>query len=198
MENILIDMLRADLQGFPDSPLPTGYSMRLYRPGDADLWVDIVDEADEFLTVTQETFDKEFGYDLPAMGDRCYFLVDSSGREIGTTTAWYAPNYKGDGVCYGRVHWVAIRPEAQGRGLCKPMLTVIMKRLAQSHDRGVLGTSSRRIPALKCYLDFGFVPDMTSDRAFEGWSQVCSVMKHPNLDVVPELRALDEQDRAGT
>ena len=67
------------------------------------------------------------------------------------------------------------------------MLTVIMRRLAEDHPCAVLGTSSRRLPALKCYLDFGFVPDMTEERAIEGWSQVRSVLKHPTLEAMPEL-----------
>ncbi len=187
MENINLVMLRADLLGFPDLPLPNGYTVRFYRPGDEDLWVDIVGAAEDYLTITRETFDEEFGDDLPGLQDRGYFLVDPDGHEVGTTTAWYAPDYKGDGVCYGRVHWVAIRPAYQGRGLCKPMLSVIMKRLAQSHDRGVLGTSSGRIPALKCYLDFGFVPALDEDRAVEGWSQVRSVLRHPTLEAIPQL-----------
>lgn len=182
MENIQISMIRPDMTRLPDLPLPAGYAMRLYRPGDEPLWIDIVRSGEPFIDITDDLFQKEFAADMSSVKRGMYFLVEPGGREIGTTTIWPAPNLKGDGLDYGRVHWVAIHPDFQGRGLCKPMLSFIMKEMAGRYERSVLGTSTGRIRALRCYLDFGFRPDMKFDRAEEGWAQVRSVLKHPALE----------------
>jgi len=188
LENLTISMLRLDLLDLPSVPLPGGYAMRLYQPDDATLWTDIIGSAETLISITDETFEKEFGGHLSELEDRCHFLLDPKGRAVGSATAWFSPNRKGDGVTYGLVHWVAIRPEAQGRGLCKPMLSVILDRLSRSYECAALTTSSRRIPAIKCYLDFGFIPDLECDRAVEGWSQVRSLLKHPTLEAITGLK----------
>ncbi|MBN1341356.1 MAG: GNAT family N-acetyltransferase [Phycisphaerae bacterium] len=189
LENINIGMIRPHLRDIPDLPLPDGYSMRLYRKGEGPLWTEIVRRAEPFLEIDDDRFDKEFGAHLDKLPDRCHFLLDPGGRAVGTTTAWFLDDYAGDGETYGLIHWVAIRPESQGRGLCKPMLTIVLTRLAHEYDKAALNTSSGRIPALKCYLDLGFVPYMSRERAVEGWSQVRSVLKHPVLEAMPELGA---------
>lgn len=188
-ENLTVSMLLSDLLDLPFVPLPAGYAMRLYQPGEGALWTDIIGSAETLIPITAETFDREFGGHLNELEDRCHFLLDPNGRAIGSATAWFSPDRKDDGVTYGLVHWVAIRPEAQGRGLCKPMLSVILDRLSRSYDCAALTTSSRRIPAIKCYLDFGFFPDLECDRAVEGWSRVRSVLKHPTLEAIPGLKA---------
>jgi ribosomal protein S18 acetylase RimI-like enzyme len=177
-------MIRANLMNLPDLSLPDGYTMRLYRPGDEALWIDIVRSGERFITINDDKFQREFAQDMSSVATGMFFLIEPGGREVGTTTIWPAPNLKGDGLDYGRVHWVAIHPDFQGRGLCKPMLSFILKRMAQRYERSVLGTSSGRTIALKCYLDFGFLPDMTWERAREGWSQVKSVLKHPVLEAM--------------
>ena len=63
----------------------------------------------------------------------------------------------------------------------KAIMTRAMVRLAQEYDEAYLSTSSARIPAIKIYLDFGFVPDMERDRAEEAWTEVREHLKHAAL-----------------
>src|SRR5207248_4802613 len=87
---------------------------------------------------------------------QCY-LLNAFGQAIGTGTAWFNDNF--EGKSFGRVHWLAILPEFQGRGLGKPLLTAICSRLRDlGHERAYLTTSTQRIPAIRLYLRFGFVP----------------------------------------
>lgn len=60
------------------------------------------------------------------MTERCLFIENEHGEAIATTTAWY-----GDlrGKVEGRIHWVGVIPEYQGRGLAKPLLSEAMKTL---------------------------------------------------------------------
>jgi len=180
LENIGITMIREHLRDIPQYELPPGYSMRRYRPGDKRTWLEIHDRAEFLIKVTGKTFDENFGYDLAAMPKRCYFLVSPDGQDIGTITAWYIKNYHGR--AWGRIHWVAIVPEYQGKGLSKPIMTIAMNRLRSlGHRRAMLTTATPRIAALKTYLEFGFVPDMRRDRAQEAWSMVARVIEHPAL-----------------
>lgn len=180
MEFIQVVMVRPDLADLPQHELPAGYALRLYRPGDKRSWLRIQRRAERFLDITGKTFDANFGDDLPAMEKRSFFLVSPDGRDIGTTTAWYDRNYAGK--AWGRVHWVAIVPEFQGRGLAKPMLSAVMNRMkALGHRRAVLGTQTPRLPAIKVYLDFGFRPDMTTADADRAWRLVRERLPHPAL-----------------
>lgn len=183
MEYIQVTMLRENFANVPQFPLPAGYSLRLYKPGDKATWLRIWQAAEaktRLSTINAEMFDKSFGSDLAGMEKRCLFLVDAKGRDIGTTTAWYDRNYHHK--AWGRVHWVAILPEFQGKGLAKPMLTAAMNRLKTlGHRRAILGTQAPRLVAIKVYLDVGFVPDMTAKDAQRAWDMIRDALPHPAL-----------------
>ena len=153
--------------------------MRLYHPGDKAAWTGLQRISDS-LSNAGEVFDKVFGLDLPAMERRCYFLVSPDVEDVGTVTAWYDRNYQGRR--WGLIHWVAIVPEHRRKGISKPMMTVAMNCLrGLGHRRALLRTATHRIPALKTYLDFGFVPDMTCKGAEHAWAMVREMVDHPTL-----------------
>lgn len=171
MEYIFVVMIRPHLRDIPQVALPEGYHFRMYRPGDRDTWVRIHQESEPFIKITSETFDREFGSDDSVLARRMMFLVAPDGQDVGTITAWFDRNYKGKP--YGRIHWVSLHPDHRGKGLSKAMMTValnLMKKLG--HKRAILGTQTPRIPAITTYLGYGFVPDMTVDRAEEAWQLV--------------------------
>ncbi len=179
MESIPVAMVREDMENIPQYPLPGGYQMRRYRPGDKDTW-SLIHRIADSRPDAEEIFDRVFGPDLPAMERRCYFLVSPDGNDVGTITAWYERNYHRRR--WGLIHWLAILPEHQGRSLSKPMMTIAMNRLGWlGHRRALLRTATSRIPALKTYLDFGFAPDMRSKDADRGWRLVRQFVDHPAL-----------------
>ena len=57
MAIISIRMLREDLEEIPRYPLPEGYAMRRFRPGDRATWVRIEQESDPEEGLSGETFD---------------------------------------------------------------------------------------------------------------------------------------------
>jgi GNAT superfamily N-acetyltransferase len=179
MKNYSVKMIREHIDNIPNIPVPEGFSIRNYCPGEGHIWTRIQRAAEPFLEIEDDLFDREFGHNLKAMEDRSFFLVADEGKEIGAITAWWNPDWK-DGE-WGQIHWVAVHPDYQGRGLSKPMMSVAMKRLKQFHDRCFLGTSTRRIVAIKVYLDFGFYPDLESENSREAWVEVASVLEHPIL-----------------
>lgn len=61
------------------------------------------------------------------------------------------------------------------------MLSYALIQMAQWHERAFLGTQTRRLAAIKLYLDFGFVPDLDGPWAREAWREVREVLDHPVL-----------------
>jgi len=93
--------------------------------------------------------------------------------------AWPLPDGRGsEGQRYGRVHWVAIVPEMQGKGLSKPMLSVVLDRLRElGHGRAYLTTNTVRTAAINLYLKFGFAPDIRAPHEVGAWRDVRAQIK---------------------
>lgn len=176
-------MIRPDMAGLPQYFPPDGYSIRTYRPGDEASWTLIHEKTYNDVAITLEDFQKSFGYDLVAMEDRGFFLETSKGEVVGTATAWYEDDFHDKD--FGLVHWVAIIPEHQGKGLSKALMTRVMNRLAQSHDRAMLRTSAERIPAIHLYLNYGFRPLYYTKRCPKEWDLVRGSLSHRLLDDPP-------------
>ena len=158
-------------------PIPDGYCIRNYRNGEEGLWAEIETAAGEFETEKEalEQFEEEFGPYREEMEKRCFFLMHKkSGRPAGTTTAWYNDNYKGES--YGRIHWVGIHPDFQGRKLAKPMLATAMLRLAEYHDKAYLTTQTTSYKAINMYLDFGFRPELVRDGCRRAWKMIEEIL----------------------
>ena len=171
-------MIRENMENIPNFPIPDGFAIRNYRRNEGHIWTRIVKAAEPYIDIDDGLFDREFGHHLSVMADRSFYLTTDTGEEIGTTTAWWQDV---DGEVWGQIHWVAVHPDYQGQGLSKPLMSVAMARLKQSHERCFLGTSTGRIPAVKVYLDFGFIPDLSHENAQEAWTEVASVLEHPLL-----------------
>ncbi len=162
------DMIREDLEDLPAFAAPQPYSIRSYRPGDEQAWRRIHLAAEKRAEITPELFAREFGTDPERLARRQFYLLDGSGREVGTATAWFDECYRGRR--FGRVHWIALVPGHQGRGLSKPLLGAVCRRLKElGHQRAYLTTSTARLPAVGLYLKFGFRPAARSDEELAAW-----------------------------
>jgi GNAT superfamily N-acetyltransferase len=177
MENVTFVMLRDDLRDVPRRPLPDGYVLRPYGDGGRAAWIRIWSAADG-ATADGATFDREFGGRIDAMPRRSIFLVSPDGREVGTVTAWFARHR---GRRYGKLHWVAIHPDHQGRGMGGCLVSAGLERLRElGHRRALLRTQTFRLAAIRTYLDFGFVPEAEEVRAL-----LRERLDHPALDAAP-------------
>jgi GNAT superfamily N-acetyltransferase len=176
-EYINVRMVRENLNDIPKYGLPAGYSIQWYQPGYEKHWQAIQSLADEYNRVTPDLFQEQFGTDAQLLSERQCFLCDSEENFIGTASAWL--DFQGK-KSPGRIHWVAIVPQQQGKGLAKPLLTVVCKRLKElGHSRTYLTTQTVRIPAINLYTKFGFVPVIDSDRDREIWEKLRQYVKYP-------------------
>ena len=174
-----IHMIRPHLRDIPQVPLPQNYSIRPVRADEGGIWTEIVHAAEEWLDLSADLFVEEFGHDLQTAAERCFFILDDKDYAVGTISAWYRHDYRG--LDYGLIHWVANRPAYQGLGLGKAGLSFALNTLAQWHERALLGTQTKRLPAIALYLNFGFLPDLDEPGAREDWRQLRDQLKHPAL-----------------
>ena len=169
-------MIREHLEDIPEYNWPTGYSIRWYQPGDEKSWCRIHLLADKYTDVTLDLHEKEFGRNTQVLTKRQCFLVDSKGESIGTASAWFDEHGE---QSLGRVHWIAIVPMEQGKGLAKPLLKTVCNKLKElGHPKAHLTTQTVRIPAINLYLKFGFVPAIDSDRDRKIWRQLSKHLKY--------------------
>ena len=170
MKRIPLKMVREDLLDIPQYALPVGYQIRLFEKGDEHIWARIETSVDEFKDeqAALEHFTKEFGAHLADMTMRCLFIENEAGEAIATTTAWYG-DLHGDGEIAGRIHWVGVIPDYQGKKLSKPLLSAAMNILANHHSTAYLTSQTTSYQAINLYLNYGFEPFMTAPSCEEPW-----------------------------
>jgi mycothiol synthase len=173
-KNLPLKMSRANLDNLPAFALPKDFSLRWYQPGDEAHWLRLHLAADKHNEITLELFQNQFGAGEKNLRERQGYLLSSGGEVIGTGTAWFDDQFVGGP--WGRVHWMAILPVFQGRGLGKALLSAICRRLRElGHGRAYLSTSSARLAAIKLYLRFGFAPMMLSEEDEAAWKELLAV-----------------------
>ncbi len=175
----MVIMLRQNMDSIPRINLPDGFSSRGMTRDDVRNWTEIWRSLEPSGRIGDDLFFNEFGKDWDEIGRRCFLIEDTAGSCVGTISAWYDSSFKGGE--WGRIHWVAVRKEFQGRGLAKPMLSLAMEKLASRHCRCYLVTHAHRIPAISLYLKFGFVPDLSSEKFRKLWIGVLEKLQDPSL-----------------
>lgn len=171
MKRIPLKMVRKDLLNIPQYSLPAEFSIRMFEKGDEHNWARIETSAGEFKSedAALERFNKEFGPYIDEMARRCIFIENKNGEAIGTTTAWYG-NLNADGEISGRIHWVGIIPEYQGKKLSKPLLSAAMNLLGRYHSKAYLTSQTTSYQAINMYLNYGFEPFITGPSCDEAWT----------------------------
>ena len=183
-DNMTVNMIRPHLRDIPDVPFPDGYGVRALHRNEGGLWEDIWRDAEPFFKIENGLFEKEFGDDPAAIERRCFIITAPDGVAAATISAWYSRDI--DGLDYGRIHWVATRKTYQGKGIMRAGLSYALRQMAQWHTRAVLGTSTGRVAAIKLYLDYGFLPDMSAPNAREAWTSFRKKLNHPALTFLDE------------
>jgi len=138
----------------PDHPFPEGFGYRLMTEDDIPLWIDIQRDAEPYLDTEDDLFMKEFGNHLSEAWKRCYMIINSTGTGVGIISAWWDDDFEGSPS--GRLHWLAIRPAHQGKGLAKAATALVTRRFKNEFCRAYLSTQSKRAAAIRIYERFGY------------------------------------------
>ena len=175
-----LTMELADVASVQAPGIPAGFGISRYRPGAETDWARIERAAGEFPDEAKALahFGSEFGAHSAQMQERCLFLHGPDGIAIGTATAWHGEH---GGSVIGRLHWVAIVPAFQRRGLSKPLVAAALALMRRWHDRAYLTTQTTSWVAVKVYLDFGFTPVHDRPDSREAWTLMARVLGDPAL-----------------
>lgn len=183
--DVPLGMARAHLEAIPQFTPPPGYRLRGYAAGDVVTWTSIQRVADTLNTIDAGLFGRQYGSAPDALAERMLFVTTGEGEDVGTISAWWE---HGTRTCVpgdrGRVHWLAVRPDHQRRGLAKALMTRALTVMARHHASAMLDTSSGRPWAARLYLDFGFLPepsDLEDVARRAAWRAVQGVIDHPRL-----------------
>ena len=159
------------LKTIPESALPVGFQFRLFQAGDENHWARINVATEEFsgIGAAMQRFNQEFGPYLAEVKKRMLFILNEEEMPIGTATAWFG---EWEGKVIGRLHWVEIIPEYQGKGLGAPLISKAIELLAVYHDEAYLKTQTTSQAAIHLYEKLGFEPAILSEEEKEGWSLI--------------------------
>jgi ribosomal protein S18 acetylase RimI-like enzyme len=165
-----VSMIR-DLSDILSPPAPEDYTLRWYRPGDEAIWLGIHRRVGIYDPVSPDLFRREFGDSESLLSDRQCYLIGADGAPVGTITGWTAgPERAAD---EGRVHWLAVVPEHQRRGLGKHLTLTACARLRElGADTAYLTTGSENLPAIRLYLGLGFRAETGSEEEARVWKAV--------------------------
>ena len=148
------------LDTIPHYVLPEGFRFVNYQNGDKAAWIDIELSAGEVLNLEhgQECWNRYYGSKEVELPDRMFFIEDKSGNKIATATAFY-DIHTGDSPDNGQLHWVAIKTEAQGKGLSKPLITHTLEKMKTlGYGKIKIHTQTNTWLACKIYHELGFQP----------------------------------------
>ena len=171
-------MVRPNLEALPELQLPSGYGMRTYREGDEAHWAHII--SDSFggrKRTAQDTRNEITSRDV-FLPDGFYFATHQ-GTPVGTACAWRQSVEETD---VGYVHMVGVVAEHTGHKLGK---WVSLAVLTYFRDNGfkcsMLDTDDFRIPAVKTYLNLGFIPVYVEAGQPERWQKIFETLGLPAM-----------------
>ena len=173
-------MVRPNLENLPKLALPAGYGMRTYQEGDEVHWANII--SDSFggrQRTVQDTQDEITGRDV-FVPDGLYFATHQ-GIPVGTACAW---RQSVDERAVGYVHMVGVVAQHTGHKLGKWVsLAVLFYFRDHGFISAMLDTDDFRLPAIKTYLNLGFIPVYVEEGQPERWRDIFEKLEMPPMSV---------------
>jgi mycothiol synthase len=157
----------------PFSPA-AGYSVRTFRDGDEQAFLSLMSCLDF------DPWDEaKLAYNMNRIIPEGWFLATDSSRQI-IATAMCMHNYSGRSPFTGDVGWVACHPDHRGKGLGRCLCARVTRRFLKAGYTAIqLHTEYYRLPAIKTYLNLGYVPSIASPEASALWECVCAHLNWP-------------------
>lgn len=166
-------MRRANLDKLPALPhLPKGYELKIATVQDAKEIATLLKTAySPFWTAFRAKYIL-----LDAEDVKRTYIVMFQNKPIATASARIAPGlYSGSGY----VHWVAVHPKHQGKGLGYIVSLAVLQHLKDIGCKdAVLQTDPSRLPAVKLYLKLGFLPEYVYPSQKNLWEKVLNKTHH--------------------
>jgi GNAT superfamily N-acetyltransferase len=152
-------IMRIDRDAFDSSEpeLPQGFSFCHFTPRNVDDWSRIETSVLEFASekLAKSYFEATFLPCEEELRKRCLFVLNAEGVPVATANAWYVDSDLG---YQALLHWVAVCPEYQGRGIGKAVVKKalsVFSRLDEGHSVW-LHTQTWSHVAIRMYHSLGF------------------------------------------
>ena len=171
-----LHMIRRTLDNLPALVLPTGCSIRCFRDGWEKKWERIITESFEAQPGTYD-FEKVMRADPSFRPERILFAC--FGEEPAAVAAAYSWPHKLPG---GMLHYVGALKSHRGMGLGRAVSLAALYRMKEDgFTTAWLSTDDFRLPAIKTYLDLGFVPLLVHENQRARWAAVFEKLGRPGL-----------------
>ena len=157
--HIGILMTKTDTKNYPRFELPIGFAFCGYKAGYEKEWADLMFELGQTDTLkqAQEVFENEFLSKPELLQKQCLFVLDKSGEVAACGSLWHGEHF---GKQLWRIHWIATKPNYQGKGLIKALLTKLLDIYNELGFDGFVYLTSQTwsYKAINLYSKFGFMP----------------------------------------
>lgn len=172
-------MVRPNLEDLPELVIPEGYGLRSYIKGDEIHWANIITDSFGGSKRTAEDTRREILERDVFVPDGLFFTTYED-TPVGTACAW---RQSVDETEVGYVHMVGVESKHTGYKLGK---WVSLAVLYYFRDNGficsMLDTDDFRIPAIKTYLNLGFIPLFLEDTQHSRWKQIFETLDLPFME----------------
>ncbi|MYC76248.1 GNAT family N-acetyltransferase [Candidatus Poribacteria bacterium] len=171
-------MVRPHLEDLPELQLPPGYGIRTYREGDEVHWARIISDSFGGRTRTAQDTRNEITSRDVFIPDGLYFATHQD-IPVGTACAWRESVDEKD---VGYVHMVGVVAEHTGHKLGKWVsLAVLIYFRNNGFKCSMLDTDDFRVPAVKTYLNLGFIPVYVEEGQIERWQKLFEQLGLPAM-----------------
>ncbi len=171
-------MVRPNLNDLPKLELPHGYGLRTFQEGDEVHWANII--SDSFggrERTAQDTHNEIISRDV--FVPEGLFFVTHENIPVGTACAWRQSVKEND---VGYVHMVGVTGEHTGQKLGKWVsLAVLFYFRDHGFTCSILDTDDFRLPAIKTYLNLGFVPVYVENSQPKRWEDIFKRLELPKI-----------------
>lgn len=182
LPHIGVLMEKFDTKCYPKYELPKGYHFSKYKQGFEEEWAKLQFEVEETDTLEEAkiAFNSEFLHGesmnwinrttnhpdfnniessrfFIKLCERMVFIVDNKDKVVGTGCVWGGKMF---GEEFQRLHWIAVSPEHQGKGIAKALVSKLLDIYNELGYNGYIHLTSQTwsYKALNIYMEFGFKP----------------------------------------
>ena len=169
--------------GMAEMKLVPGFTVREMRPGEEADWSYACLGSFDREEVSPECYEKMMAHDEGVRMEDVFFVC-KDGKPVGTAAARME---KDDPF----LHFVAVNPDFRGYKLALGVIAAVINRHIELGRKGCfLWTDDWRVPAVKSYLNLGFLPVLFDEGAREGWEKELRLLgigsvKAYNADMTP-------------
>jgi GNAT superfamily N-acetyltransferase len=156
-KNVIMRFDRNKFETIAEPELPEGFSFRFFTPSDVKHWGRIEASVLEFDSehLAESYFEIAYLPHIHELQKRCIFVLNPDEMPIATANAWYSDSELGHQTS---LHWVAVCPEYQGKGIGKAIVKKALNVLhfLEPEEPVWLHTQTWSHAAIRLYHDLGF------------------------------------------